>query len=99
VFFHAVFTPLIGNRNDAEAIKEICFENGASAFNHQGIIFWDEKDLLDGESMWNRGNQEEMFHDLLEMNSEPYMKNGEIQKLTVKMPIIEESGDAKVWKG
>ena len=47
VFVRAMCMPLIGDRQDAEAIRDVCFDNGARAFKHKGVNYWDESALLD----------------------------------------------------
>jgi len=99
VFVRAMCMPLIGTRQEAEAIKDACFDHGARAFKHKGVNYWDEGALLNGETKRESGRQDEVFEDLLEMSCEPYRENGKIQKMTARMPVIVKSGKSKRWKG
>ncbi len=99
VFVRAMCMPLIGDRKDAETIKAACFENGARAFKHKGVNYWDEKALLNGETTKATGRHDDVFEDLLVKSCEPYRVDSEIQKMTVKMPVIVNSGKTKRWKG
>ena len=100
VFVRAMCMPLIGTRIDAEAIRSVCFANGAKAFKQKGLNYWDMNALLRGETIRNSGKQDEVFEDLLVKGSEPYRENGKIRKITVKMPVIVKTGKkSKRWKG
>ena len=99
VFVRAMCMPLIGDRQDAEVIRAACFENGAQAFKHKGVNYWGEDALLAGETKRESGRQDEVFEDLLVKSCEPYRENGDIQKMSVKMPVIIKSGKSKRWKG
>jgi DNA repair photolyase len=99
VFVRAMCMPLIGNRQDAETIRAACFDNGARAFKHKGVNYWDEQALLYGETTKTSGRHDDVFEDLLVNSCEPYRVDGEIQKKTVKMPAIVTSGKTKRWKG
>jgi DNA repair photolyase len=99
VFVRAMCMPLIGTRQEAEAIKDACFDHGARAFKHKGVNYWDEGALLYGEPKRESGRQDEVFEDLLVNSCEPYRVNGEIQKIAVKMPVVVKSGKSKRWKG
>ena len=99
VFVRVMCMPLIGTRNDAEAIRSVCFQHGAKAFKHKDVNYWDKDSLLMGETKRDSGRQDDVFEDLLVKGSEPYRKNGKIQKMKVKMPIIIKVGKTKRWKG
>lgn len=99
VFVRAMCMPLIGTRQEAEAIKDACFDHGARAFKHKGVNYWDEGALLNCETKRESGRQDEVFEDLLVNSCEPYRTNGEIQKIVVRMPVIVKSGKSKRWKG
>ena len=99
VFVRAMCMPLIGDRKDAETIRAACFDNGARAFKHKGVNYWDEQALLNGETTKTTGRHDDVFEDLLVNSCEPYRVDGEIQKMTVKMPVIVKPGKSKRWKG
>lgn len=99
VFVRAMCMPLIGNRNDAETIRTACFDNGARAFKHKGVNYWDEQAILNGETIKVSGRKDEVFEDLLVMSSEPYRENNKIQTMDVMMPVIVKSGKSKRWLG
>ena len=99
VFVRAMCMPLIGTRQDAEAIRAACFDNGARAFKHKGVNYWNECALLNGEVKRISGRKDEVFDDLLYMSSEPYQENGKIQRMIVKMPVIVKPGKSKRWLG
>lgn len=99
VFVRAMCMPLIGTRQDAEAIRAVCFDNGARAFKHKGVNYWDEDALLNGETKRSRGRVDEVYEDLLFKSSEPYQENGEIQTMVVMMPVIVGRGRSKRWLG
>ncbi|WP_054033638.1 SPL family radical SAM protein [Desulfatitalea tepidiphila] len=99
VFVRAMCMPLIGEREDAEAIRNVCFDNGARAFKHKGVNYWDESALLTGETKRTKGRVDEVFKDLLVKSGEPYLVDGEIQKMVAMMPVIVKSGKSKRWMG
>ncbi len=101
VFVRVMCMPLIGTRKDAEEIKAVCFDNGAKAFKHKGVNYWDKKALLAGETVKDSGREDEVFDDLLLKSSELILENGMPKKLIVKMPIIirSRSGKSKRWQG
>jgi DNA repair photolyase len=99
VFVRVMCMPLIGTRIDAEAIRTTCFQHGAKAFKHKDVNYWDKDALLMGKTKRDSCRQDDVFEDLLVKSSEPYRKNGKIQKMRVKMPVIIKVGKSKRWKG
>ena len=99
VFVRAMCMPLIGDRQDAEAIRDACFDNGARAFKHKGVNYWDESALLAGETKRIKGQENKVFGDLLVKSGEPYLVDGKIQKMIAKMPVIVKPGKQKRWMG
>lgn len=49
IFVRIMCMPLIGTREEAEELRQICFDTGARAFKHKGVNYFDENALLVGE--------------------------------------------------
>ena len=102
VFVRLMCMPLIGTREDAIEIRRVGFENGARAFKHKGVNYWDEDALLDGQVRKTKGRKDEVFEDLIVRGGEPVMDNGRARTVTLPMPVIVKKGKKKPtskWKG
>lgn len=99
VFVRIMCMPLIGSREDAERLRQVCFEHGARAFKHKGVNYWDQNALLAGDAIKAKGRKDEVYEDLLINGSEPIVENGQSRTMTVPMPVIIKNGKNKRWKG
>jgi DNA repair photolyase len=86
IFVRIMCMPLLGTREEAEELRQICFDNGARAFKHKGVNYFDENALLAGEVVSEGGREDEVFEDLLVKSGEPVIENGEPMIMTVQMP-------------
>ena len=91
VFVRVMCMPLIGDRAEAERIKQTCFDIGARGFKQKGVNYFDENDLLKGMITSKGGREDEVFSDIIVKSGEPLLENG-IQKTGIfSMP-------EKKWK-
>jgi len=86
IFVRIMCMPLIGTKEEAEELKQVCFDCGARAFKHKGVNYFDEDALLAGEVVSEGSREDEVYEDLLFMSGEPVLENGEPMIMTVQMP-------------
>ena len=76
VFVRVMCMPLIGDRAEAERIKQTCFDIGARGFKHKGVNYFDENDLLAGTITSKSSRKDEVFSDIIVKSGEPFLENG-----------------------
>ena len=76
VFVRVMAMPLIGDRAEAERIKQTCFDIGARGFKHKGVNYFDENDLLEGTVTSKGSRKDEVFSDIIVKSGEPFLENG-----------------------
>jgi len=76
VFVRVMCMPLIGDRAEAERIKQTCFDIGARGFKHKGVNYFDENDLLKGTITSKGSRKDEVFSDIIVKSGEPFLENG-----------------------
>lgn len=86
VFVRVMCMPLIGDEKEAEKIKKTCLNNGAKAFKHKGVNYWDEKALLNGDVVSKGGKKDFIFNDIILKSGEDYLNNGVTQSGDYVMP-------------
>ena len=92
IFVRTMCMPFIGSRKEAMELREICFDNGARAFKHKRVNYFNEDALLEGKAVRECGRKDNVFEDLLVKSGEPIIENGKPITTTVQMPIPK-------WKG
>jgi DNA repair photolyase len=75
VFVRVMCMPLIGDRAEAEHIKQTCFDIGARGFKHKGVNYFDENDLLEGTITSKGSREDKVFSDIIVKSGEPFLEN------------------------
>ena len=86
VFVRAMCMPLIGDRAEANRIKQTCLNIGARGFKHKGVNYFDENDLLKGMITSKGGREDEVFSDIIVKSGEPFLENGTQKTGIFSMP-------------
>jgi len=87
IFVRVMCMPLIGTKEDGEALRDVTLDCGARAFKHKGLNYWDEKSVLSGDAKKVKGQENLVYQDLLVRSGEPVLENGEPKVVEVMMPI------------
>ncbi|MBT6469822.1 MAG: hypothetical protein HOK52_01010 [Candidatus Marinimicrobia bacterium] len=86
VFVRVMCMPLIGDEKEARKIKKSCLNNGAKAFKHKGVNYWDEQALLNGNVVSKGGKKDLVYKNILLKSGEDYLVDGNTQSGAYKMP-------------
>lgn len=86
IFVRVMCMPLIGVKEDGEELRRVVFEHGARAFKHKGLNYWNEEDVLNGEPVRAKGQENLVYEDLLVKSGEAVSENGQPKTMKVLMP-------------
>lgn len=99
IFVRVMCMPFIGTFHEAAALRDVVFGYGAQAFKHKGMNYFDENELLKGNTVRVSGRKDIIFKNLLVLSGEPPFADGMLPTKVVKMPKIVKPGKTKRWSG
>jgi len=87
VFVRVMCMPFIGNKADAQIVRDKCFNLGAKAFKHKAMNYWDESEILKGNLVAKGGKKDTIFEDIYVKSGEPVLdSDGNTSSVSVSMP-------------
>ena len=88
IFVRVMAMPFIGTRDETAELKRVVLEQGARAFKHKSLNYWDDKALLEGKVIRVKGRKDFAYNDLLLKSGEEISDNGQVK--TVKLPMPDK---------
>jgi DNA repair photolyase len=89
IFVRVMAMPLFGEREDAERLRDVAFENDAKAFKHKALNYFTWDDVEQGSPRRTRQRNDTIYRDLLINSGEVVTENGNSIKTELLMPNAE----------
>jgi DNA repair photolyase len=86
VFVRVMCMPAFGDEKEVNEIKKVCIDQGAKAFKHKGVNYWDESALLKGKLISKGGREDTIFPGVIFKSGEAVLVDGKIQSEEFRMP-------------
>jgi len=87
VFVRVMCMPFIGSENAAKELRDTLINLGARGFKHKALNYWDDNELLKGNTVKSKGKKDSIFKALhIKSGEEALLDDNTKSSMTVSMP-------------
>ncbi|MBW1612593.1 MAG: hypothetical protein JRJ57_01190 [Deltaproteobacteria bacterium] len=86
VFVRIMAMPFVGTHEEGIRLREVAFNNGARAFKHKGLNYFNVDDLIKGETKKTKRRKDIIDSNLLVKSGEFVTENGHPKTMRLLMP-------------